>query len=303
MFFNIKILLEKMIRLVGLIFIVILLLSCKESEQNRIARLVNEWHGKIVQFPDSICLTSYRNDTVMAKYTRERSSYTILNYVDTIGCVSCKLQLPRWKAMMKELDSLYPNRVTCLMVFNPKGKRKLIEHLRNNQFNYFVYIDEKDTLNRMNNFLNKEDLATFLLDKNDKIIAIGNPILKPRIRDLYFDIISGDTALTLVDKQAFTVISLSKEKMDFGDFSWDEKEEVEVLVSNVGKIPLVINDITTSCGCITVEYTKEPIRPGMSTVLKIEYKAERPGHFDKTITMYCNAEGSPLKLGISGNAQ
>ena len=70
---------------------------------------------------------------------------------------------------MEELDSLYPTRVTCLMVFNPKGKRKLIKHLKNNQFNYFVYIDERDTLNRMNKFLNEEDFGTFLLDKNDKI--------------------------------------------------------------------------------------------------------------------------------------
>ena len=108
-----------MTRLVRLIFIAILLLSCKESKQNRIARLVNEWNGKIIQFPDSMCLTSYRNDTAIVKYIREQTPYTILNYVDTIGCVSCMLQLPRWKTMMEELDSLYPNKVTCLMVFNP----------------------------------------------------------------------------------------------------------------------------------------------------------------------------------------
>ena len=78
-----------MTRLVRLIFIAILLLSCKESKQNRIARLVNEWNGKIIQFPDSMCLTSYRNDTAIVKYIREQTPYTILNYVDTIGCVSC----------------------------------------------------------------------------------------------------------------------------------------------------------------------------------------------------------------------
>ena len=292
-----------MTRLVSLIFIAILLLSCKESEQDKIVRLVNEWNGKIIQFPDSICLTSYGYDTIMTKYTRERSSYTILNYVDTIGCVSCRLQLPRWKIMMEELDSLYPNRVTCLMVFNPKGKRKLIKHLRNNQFNYFVYIDEKDTLNKMNRFLNEEDFGTFLLDKNSKVVAIGNPVLKSQVRNLYFNIISGNTVLTSVDKQALTVAFLSEYKIDLGDFSWDKRKEVEVVVSNVGKIPLVINDVISSCGCTTVEYAKEPIRPGESIVLKINYKAEHPEHFNKTITMYCNAEGVPLKLRISGNAK
>ena len=59
-----------MIRLIGYIFITITLMSCQDSEQNRIARLVNEWNGKIISFPDSICLTSYRDDTVITKYVR-----------------------------------------------------------------------------------------------------------------------------------------------------------------------------------------------------------------------------------------
>jgi hypothetical protein len=292
-----------MTRLVRLIFIAILLLSCKESKQNRIARLVNEWNGKIIQFPDSMCLTSYRNDTAIVKYIREQTPYTILNYVDTIGCVSCRLQLPRWKTMMEELDSLYPNKVTCLMVFNPQGKRKLIKHLRNNQFNYFVYIDEMDTLNRMNKFLNEEDFGTFLLDKNDKIVAIGNPVLKPRVRDLYFHIISGKMVVSSVDKEALTVVSLLKDKVDLGDFSWNKEREAEFVISNVGKLPLVINDVITSCGCTKVDYTKKPILSGENIILKIKYKAEQPEHFNKTITVYCNAEGSPLHLKISGNAK
>ena len=286
-----------------MIFISILLLSCKESKQNRIARLVNEWNGKIIQFPDSMCLTSYRNDTAIVKYIREQTPYTILNYVDTIGCVSCRLQLPRWKTMMEELDSLYPNKVTCLMVFNPQGKRKLIKHLRNNQFNYFVYIDEMDTLNRMNKFLNEEDFGTFLLDKNDKIVAIGNPVLKPRVRDLYFHIISGKMVVSSVDKEALTVVSLLKDKVDLGDFSWNKEREAEFVISNVGKLPLVINDVITSCGCTKVDYTKKPILSGENIILKIKYKAEQPEHFNKTITVYCNAEGSPFHLKISGNAK
>lgn len=292
-----------MTRLVSLILIAILLLSCKESEQDRIARFVNEWNGRIIQFPDSICLTSYTSDTVMTKYTREQSSYTILNYVDTIGCISCRLQLPRWKVMMEELDSLYPNRVNCLMVFNPKGKRKLIKHLRNNQFNYFVYIDEKDTLNRMNKFLDEENFTTFLLDKKDKIIAIGNPVLKPKIRDLYFNIISGKTVVSSVDEQVLTAISFDKKKVYLGDFSWNDERKTEFVISNVGKSPLVINDVITSCGCTKVDYAKKPVLPGENIILKIKYKAEQPEHFDKTLTVYCNAENAPFKLNISGNAK
>ena len=116
-----------MIRLISLLFVTILLTSCKESRVDKITRLVNEWSGKTIRFPDNMCLTSYANDTVIMKYEREKLPYTILNYVDTIGCMSCKLQLPRWKEMLEEIDSVYPNKVNCLMVFYPKGKRKFIK--------------------------------------------------------------------------------------------------------------------------------------------------------------------------------
>lgn len=290
-------------RLIILLFVSILLISCKESRQDRIANLVKEWSGKTIRFPNTMCFTSYGNDTVLVKHARERLPYTILNYVDTIGCISCKLQLPRWKEMIREIDSMYPQRVNCLMVFNPKEKRKFIQYLKNNHFDALVYIDEKDSLNYLNNFLQHDHFHTFLLDKDDKIIAIGNPVFEPRVKDLYFNIISGNTTFTSVDKQILTTVSLSKDKIDLGDFSWDKREEVEVIVANVGKIPLVINDATTSCGCITVQYTKDPVRPGESIVLKINYKADHSGHFNKTITVYCNAKGSPFSLKISGNAK
>ena len=41
---------------------------------------------------------------------------------------------------------------------------------------------------------------------------------------------------------------------------------------NIGKTPLVINDINTSCGCISVEYSKEPTRiyiPAQGSIIKM----------------------------------
>lgn len=292
-----------MMRLFSYIIFTILLVSCKESEQERITRLVNEWSGKVIQFPDSICLRSFRNDTVITKYTKENFTYTILNYVDTIGCVSCRLQLPRWKEMMNEIDSIYPNKVNCLMVFNPQGKNLLIRQLKNNQFDYFVFIDEKDTLNKMNNFLSEENFTTFLLDKDDRILAIGNPVLSPRVRELYFNIISEKNPLESIDKQLLTTVSLSRNRVDLGNFSWKLKKDVEIQISNIGEFPLVISDVIASCGCTKVEYDKSPIPPGKSTILNIIYQADHPEYFDKTVTVYCNIQNSYLQVKIRGNAE
>ena len=50
-------------------------------------------------------------------------------------------------------------------------------------------------------------------------------------------------------------------------------------------------------------YKKVYLKPGKEIDLEVVYKAEHPEHFDKTITVYCNAETSPLVLKISGDAK
>ena len=61
--------------------------------------------------------------------------------------------------------------------------------------------------------------------------------------------------------------------------------------------------VITSCGCTKVKYSKEGIRPGEKAELIVIYEAEKAEHFSKTVTVYCNADNSPLRLKISGDAK
>lgn len=293
----------KKTRLIYLLITIVFLISCKESEQDRIARLVNVWIGKTIQYPNNMYLTSYTNDSVVTQFAKKQSKYTILSYVDTIGCTSCRLHLPRWKELIGYLDSVYPNKVNCLMVFYPKDKKRMIKYLRNDKFEHYVCIDEMDSLNKINNFLHEEHFCTFLLNEDNRIIAIGNPVLNPQIRDIYLNIISGKVVEPQFVNRPLTVVSLLEDKKDLGRFSWHEEKETEFVLSNAGKSPLIISDMITSCGCIIVEYSKKPVQAGEDLILKIKYKADHPEYFDKTITIYCNAENSPLRLRITGNAK
>lgn len=109
----------------------------------------------------------------------------------------------------------------------------------------------------MNGFLNEEYFCTFLLNNNDEIVAVGNPVLNSNIKRLYYNIISGKEILHKSSSQTLTSVSLSKDKVDMGDFSWKEKHKMEVTLFNTGKKPLVISDVITSCGCIVAEFDKK----------------------------------------------
>ena len=103
-------------------------------------------------------------------------------------------------------------------------------------------------------------------------------------------------------KKIQTEVTIDKTSFSFGKFDWKEEQKITFILKNAGNKPLVIQDVTTSCGCTTVAYSKEPVRPDRETIIEVSYKAEGPGYFNKTITVHCNAKVSPLIFKISGNA-
>ena len=100
-----------------------------------------------------------------------------------------------------------------------------------------------------------------------------------------------------------TSLKIDQMVLDMQSFLWEEKQTKSLSIQNTGSIPLVINDVTTSCGCTVVDYPKQPILPGKSDTLHISYQAEHPGHFNKTISIYCNTTSSPILIKIKGNAE
>lgn len=69
---------------------------------------------------------------------------------------------------------------------------------------------------------------------------------------------------------------------------------------NVGEIPILLKRVKTSCGCTNVSWPKQPIEPGESAGIHIEYDTDKLGNFYSTIKIKSNAESSPDVLIIKG---
>ena len=277
----------------------LLVSSCEESEKERLSRLVNEWEGKEILFPTHSTFTIQGKDTVDFQF--QNAEYKVVTYVDSVGCTGCKLQLPRWKELMTEVDSLTGGRVSFLFYFHPKDLKELRFLTRREGFTYPVCFDEKDDFNCLNHFPSESMFQTFLLDKENRVIALGNPIQNPKVKELYLNLIKGNGITE--SKGTLTEVSIDKTVIDFGSFPKEAKQERSFVLTNTGKELLVIQDITTSCGCTKVEYSKEPVRPGSKLELKMIYEAEQSERFNKTVTVYCNSKNSPIHLKVKGNAK
>ncbi|MCD8176333.1 MAG: hypothetical protein LUE98_02455, partial [Tannerellaceae bacterium] len=170
------------------ILFLFLFLSCQKNEKQKIIQLVNEWQGKEILFPDEIIFTRFVTDTV--DFELGNTEYKILVYVDSIGCTSCKLQLDKWKDFIAEIDTIKDSSVPILFFLQSPNTNEIKQILKRERFDYPVCIDIADKLNRLNHFSPQAGFQTFLLDKNNKILIIGNPVYNPAIKNLYLNQIS-----------------------------------------------------------------------------------------------------------------
>lgn len=279
-------------------FLGFLAYSCKNPERKLAFELVQEWVGKQIEYPRQAVFTVYGEDTIRNMF--RNSSFSIVSYVDSSGCMGCKLQLRRWNEMIKELRTITRNNMPIYFFLYPKNRKNLISKLKRDGFNTPVCIDENDSFNKLNHFPSDMNFQTFLLDKHNKVIAIGNPVLNPKIKELYLDIIQGKRAVKSLE---LTTAVLDRTLVELPAFDWQQEKVVEVMLTNTGTQPLVIDDAVSSCDCTIVEYSKSPVSPGNYTKLLIKYKAERPEVFYRTVNVYCNTKNSPLEIEIKGECK
>lgn len=95
-------------------------------------------------------------------------------------------------------------------------------------------------------------------------------------------------------------ITFDKKVHDFGAVLWKNPVTATFTITNSGDKPLVISNVTTSCGCTVANWTKTPIAPGASGVVSSTFDSKALGRFQKSIGIYSNASERPIYLAIRG---
>lgn len=275
------------------------LLSCKETEKEKITRLVTEWQGKEIRFPKEMVFTRYLTDTV--DWQIPESDYKVLIYVDSIGCTSCKLQLHKWKEMIDYTDSITGSKVPFVFVFQPKDLKEMQYLLKRDRFDLPVYMDLDDRLNKLNRFPSDLTFQTFLLNKENRVVVLGNPVHNLAVKDLYLKQIAGH-APSPNKRSIQTTAETEQAEINLGSFDTSEKKTALFQIKNTGDHPLVLLDVATTCGCAMATFDKKPAQPGESLQVKVDYSPKESGFFDETITVKCNTE-KWIKLKIKGQVR
>lgn len=97
-------------------------------------------------------------------------------------------------------------------------------------------------------------------------------------------------------------ISFEKPTAEFGDIKQGQVVNATFKFKNTGKAPLVLSNVTATCGCTIPSWPKEPIAPGKSSEITATFNsAGKMGQQNKVITIISNAKTSQSQVSIVCN--
>ena len=275
-----------------------LLTACKENNKEKFALLVQEWQGKEIVFPQNMAFTRFVTEPV--DYRIPDAEYKVLVYVDSVGCTSCKLQLPKWQELIAHVDSATNGNIPFIFVFQSKDDRELRYILKRDNFDRPVCIDRNNRFNSSNRFPQDITFQTFLLDKDNKVKVIGNPVHNLAVRDLYLKQITGIQYQEALPK---TTLETEQAEYDLGTVKEGTTKKQAVTVRNTGTSVFKLKGFTTSCNCTEATCDWKELQPGESGTVTVSYEAEQPGDFYRTVEIYGNIPNNSLMVSFIGTVK
>lgn len=118
-------------------------------------------------------------------------------------------------------------------------------------------------------------------------------------QDLIRNPISADNSGDTVN---IAIASFEEVKHDFGEVKAGSIVSHTFKFSNTGKVPLIIKDATSTCGCTVPDFPEDPIEPGGKGEITVKFNTEnKEGYQNKPITVFTN--GYPAKYTLMVTAK
>ena len=276
--------------------LILLFTSCHSKRENEVALALEEWIGKEIIIPDDIIFT-IKEDTV--SYDIYSTDYKIFTFIDSTQCTKCSLKLQEWTELMSELELLKEEGLNLIMVLSPSNDSEARWALYHKGFKFPVSFDHQRRLKKLNSLPSDDIFHTFLLDSDNRIIAVGNPATNPNIKKLYKSLLI-DKDLT-TDSMSEAPISVSAQSRQLGIIKPHKKINEKFYLSNLGTDTLHIAQIVASCDCIEIKYSSSTIPPNDDIYISMIFHTDSvEGRFNQSANIFFENYTKPIIIRTEG---
>ena len=244
-----------------------LIISCSGSNKEQ-RDIVAEWAGKEIVIPGEL---GFQVGNIPVDYDFDAADFKIVTYVDSAGCTNCRMKLKDWDKVIDGFKSSPDVDVSFLMIVD-SDKREEIERLvKDNDFHHPVSIDSAGLFRKANPLPSKPEHQTFLLDADNKVIALGNPVYNPKIRELYAQLIFDSQDHKFPDETS----SLCKNAVrSLGVVNRGDTITRLFRLNNNTDSDLTLQEVTPSCHCVSAKADWDVLKSGEYADVEIIYVAD-----------------------------
>lgn len=173
-----------------LILYTLILVGVGCGEKSQLSKEISLFQKSPVILPERCKMMFNVSTGVVSNSVSTGLKYVIYN--DSLGCTSCAInKMYLWNDFI-EYAKPYNGRLKYYFIYSPSKKdRKGIELiLKKSNFGYPILLDTLNEFAKLNPHLPKNRvLHTFLLDEDNKVILVGNPLHNKKIEEMFYKIV------------------------------------------------------------------------------------------------------------------
>lgn len=236
---------------------------------------------------------------VPIQYDMSNSDFKIITVVDSSDCISCKMKLEAWNLLINEFKQITDLDISFGMIIEHEKTKTLSAALHSRHFYLPVFFDPSTSFRLANDIKNSSETNTFLINSDDRIIAIGNPIINPKVKKLYFSLIT-NRQLDTFNRLSNPFIEGEKSK-NIGLVKPAQEKKVIFTIKNITNDTLNVEDIVPSCDCVVGMCSNKIIAPYTEFDLSVSITPDSiNGFFSRSIDLFFNEIEIPTKFIIHG---
>ncbi|MCF6243004.1 MAG: hypothetical protein L3J74_16885 [Bacteroidales bacterium] len=162
--------------------LMVLLCSCSNDSFNKTEQTIKKMYHKKIIFSNSLVGRVLGRDTTF-DISNEKSAKIVI-FLDKNGCTPCRMKLSQWKRFISKVNKLN-KKIIFIYILASNNTIELDKEFIIHKFKNVVFYDIKNEFAQINNLPDNSIFHTFLLNGNNEIIIVGNPVVNQSIKELY----------------------------------------------------------------------------------------------------------------------
>ena len=165
-------------------------LTACNSQKHDVQKALEKMQSSAIAIPYER-MECWLNDSILEVSPWNKAKLKLVHYVDSATCSTCYLQKIAVKKYLFDMETMTKYDFYNIFIINPDGKAKKELKMKylEKLIPQTIFVDTANIFLKENPNIPSESMYhTFLLDENNKVILVGNPMLNKPIEDMIISI-------------------------------------------------------------------------------------------------------------------